>query len=156
MRILILALGNDIAGEDIAGFIVADILERLIPNDFKDSIDIIKCIESGVKLMDYILRGYDHIIIIDSILSNARGEIIKIKPSDMKTIGRIRSPHYMGIPDILKFLEYLGVSIPSISIYAITIKDISFGAKVSNDVLEACRKLAGIILEEVSNMLKSP
>ncbi len=59
-NILVLALGNDIMGDDGAALEAAGILEK----KFADEIDIFKVSSAGFMLLD-ILEGYEKVIIID-------------------------------------------------------------------------------------------
>src|SRR3990172_3705635 len=75
-RILILALGNDIMGDDAAGLIAARELKKV----FGSAVDIFEVSSAGFSLID-ILEGYRKVLILDSIPSGnkSEGSIIKEK-----------------------------------------------------------------------------
>ena len=151
--ILVLCLGNDILGDDVAGFLVADKLREIIPEKYLNNIDIVKTSESGFKIIDYI-TGYKHVIIVDSILGDKAGEIIKI-PLEKLSMKIGPSPHWMGIPEIIKYFDETGLERPNIEIYAIVIKNISFGDKVSEEIIKASRDLAMIIKKRLETLLNN-
>ena len=152
MKILILALGNDLAGEDIAGFLVADKLLKALDDDLKRDVNVIKSSETGFKLIDYLL-DHHHIIIIDSMISDKSGEIIRVSTHKFRSIRSIPSLHMAGIPDLIYYIERLGIKRPDVEIYTITIKDTNLGAKVSKPVLDAVDRLFKLILKRVYELL---
>jgi len=151
--ILVLCLGNDILGDDIAGFLVADEVKKIIPEKYLDHIDIIKTSESGFKIIDYLI-GYKHVIIVDSMLDDKAGEIIRI-PLEKLPMKIGPSLHWMGIPEIIRYFDDTGLERPNIEIYAIVIRDIGFGDKVNEDVSKASKRLAMIIKKRLDILLKN-
>lgn len=151
MRILVLALGNELFGDDAVGFLVADNLIPLI-SGMGDSINVIKSHEVGLKLLDYFLLEYDHVILVDSILGDEPGRITKISPD---SLGRATSfsPHYAGIPEMLELMRELGVELPEIEIYAIEIKNADLGSKLSDKVKISAEKLAQLIRDRIFLLL---
>jgi len=153
MRVLILALGNELFGDDCAGFLVADELLSKMPKNLK-SIDVIKTSESGIKLLDYFMMDYDYVILIDSIIGDRVGEIVMIEPGSPRR-AVAPSPHYYGIPEILNLLEELNEKIPVVKIYGITINKPDIGSPVSEGVRSAARILAELILAELIELLQT-
>lgn len=152
MKILVLALGNDILGDDSAGYIVADKLSSNINSCLKNKVDIVKTAETGLYLFDYFLLDYDYVIIIDSVVSNEEGRVYNIPIEALKP-ATAPSPHYSGIPEILGLLEGLDYKKPYIYIYAITIREPEIGGDVSKKVVKAAETLAKIILNQLSSFL---
>ncbi|MDW8035743.1 MAG: hydrogenase maturation protease, partial [Candidatus Korarchaeum sp.] len=85
MKILVLALGNELFGDDAAGFLVADELSQRLRESL-NSVEIIKSSESGLWLLDYFLSGYDLIILVDSILGSEAGELVRVDPSSLRQV----------------------------------------------------------------------
>ena len=154
MKILILALGNDILGDDSAGYIAVDKLSSNLNRFLKNKINIVKTAAMGLYLLDYFLSGYDHVIIVDSIVSDEEGMIYKIPVESLKP-AIAPSPHYSGIPEILSLLEGLDYKKPHIHIYAITIREPEIGGEVSRKVIAAAEALSKIILDEINIILSS-
>ncbi|ACB07866.1 hydrogenase maturation protease [Candidatus Korarchaeum cryptofilum] len=151
MRILVLALGNDLFGDDAVAFLVADEISSSLP---EDSVNVIKSSESGLHLLDYFLMGYDHIILVDSIVGEEVGRIVQIDPKSLRR-SLAPSPHYSGLPEILALLDEIGEDLPEVEIYAIVIREPSLGSPISDDVKVAAKKLAEILLERISQILRA-
>ncbi|MEM3929271.1 MAG: hydrogenase maturation protease, partial [Candidatus Korarchaeum sp.] len=139
-------------GDDAAGLLVADELSRRIPKDL-ESVEIVKSHESGIRLLDHFLGDYDLIILIDSVVSDRAGELVRIDPSSLGQAAA-PSPHYYGIPEILSLLEELGERIPEVRIYCITINEPRLGFPASERIRVAAKKLAEVILSEIMQLLR--
>jgi len=107
-RILILALGNDIMGDDAAGLIAARELKKLFGAD----VDIFEVSSAGFSLMD-ILEGYKKVLIIDSIPSGVSDEcsINELSKKDLTNQFSL-SPHYVGIPELMELAKRLDIPFP--------------------------------------------
>ena len=117
-EILILALGNDILGDDGAGPESGRILQQYYGSDCQ--IEIV-C-GGGLELLD-LLEGKKKVLIIDSICS---GDIVPgaIKELSIPDFSRLVafSPHYVGLPEIIHLAGLLGINFPQeIKILAIEI-----------------------------------
>ncbi len=118
-NILVLALGNDIMGDDGAALEVADLLEK----EFADEIDIFKISSAGFMLLD-LLEGYEKVIIMDTILSS--GEPGKIRELSLEELsGRLSpSPHYAGLHEVIQLANKLEIKFPeTIKIFVIEIDE---------------------------------
>ena len=153
-KILILALGNDIMGDDIAGFLVADRLLEVLKDGCKDKVDVIKTSESGLKLIDYLINNYEYVIIVDSIVGDDIGEIVKIKFSRRNKFVS-SSMHWIGIPDLIRLLKELGITPPPIEIYGIVISKPKLGNPVSDEVIDSVDRLVEIIRERIKEIIAS-
>lgn len=149
MKILILALGNDLLGDDGAAFITADYLaEKLKTNK---NVEIIKTLRSGAALLEYFTNDHDLIYLIDTIIGREKG---KIRHIELNISGIPSSPlHYMGLSEVIAILKAVGLSPPKIKIYAIEITEIKYGYEVSDEVKEAAKKLADIIFNEIKKFV---
>ncbi len=106
-KILVLALGNDIMGDDGAALEAADLLEK----EFAGEIDIFKVSSAGFMLLD-ILEGYEKVLILDTILAATEpGNFRELTLSELS--GRLsESPHYAGLPEVINLAEKLGIKFP--------------------------------------------
>jgi hydrogenase maturation protease len=152
MKILVLALGNDLMGDDIAGFLVADELMKRLPPEIKKHVDIVKTIESGFKLIDYFTMEYDHIYVIDSIIGDEIGKIYKVLVNDVSTY-KYPSLHWMGIPHIISMLRETLDRLPDIEIYGIVIGNIEIGSKADEKVFDAAMRLSDMLIDEIRSAL---
>lgn len=132
---MVLALGNELLGDDGIGVLAA----RKLSADIGDLADITECDLCGLALLDVTL-GYDKLVIIDGIASGTvpPGTIIELNPDDLKTVAS-PSPHYAGLPEVIDLAERLQLDFPKeIRIFAVEIKDRqTIGASVSPPVAGA-------------------
>jgi hydrogenase maturation protease len=115
---LVLALGNDILGDDAAALVAADILRK----DFAGQVDFVDTIETGLALLD-IMSGYDQVLLLDTIVTGRcrPGTILEFSRQDFGTVLG-RSPHFMGLPEVLELADRLSIPLPlQIRIHAIEI-----------------------------------
>ena len=107
-KIVVLALGNDLLGDDGVGFHAA----RALRGEFPGGIDVVETGESGLALLDY-LEGYDKALILDAVATGrcAPGTILCWNREDFR---RLVSPsqHAAGLPHILELAERLELSFP--------------------------------------------
>lgn len=107
-EILVLALGNDIMGDDAAGLVAA----KALKNEFGGKIDIFEVSSAGFGLID-ILEGYKKVLILDSIPSRHQGpgHIMELTKNNFSN--HISwSPHYAGLPELISLAEKLEINFP--------------------------------------------
>jgi len=107
-RSLVLALGNDILGDDAIGFHAA----RLIASESLVDVDVVESAEAGLALLDH-LEGYDRAIILDAIATGRceAGTVLSWGRDDFKKI-EAPSPHFSGLPEVLSLAERVGIHYP--------------------------------------------
>ena len=105
---LVLALGNDILGDDGVGFHAA----RALRAEFPDEVDVVETGEAGLALLDHLER-YDKAIILDAVATGqcAPGTVLCWDREDFR---RLVSPsqHAAGLPHILELAERLEMAFP--------------------------------------------
>ncbi len=108
MKTLILALGNDILGDDGAGPAAARMLRPMLPAE----VDVIESSEAGLALLEHI-EGYDRVLLLDAVVMGrcAPGTVIELLEKDLEKIVA-PSPHYAGIPEVLEMGRRLGLKMP--------------------------------------------
>ncbi|MBI2839867.1 MAG: hydrogenase maturation protease [Acidobacteria bacterium] len=108
MKTLVLALGNDILGDDGAGPAAARLLRPTLPAE----VDVIESSEAGLALLEYI-EGYDRVLLLDAVVTGrcAPGTVIELSPDELEKIVS-PSPHYAGIPEVLEMGRRLGLKMP--------------------------------------------
>lgn len=106
--ILVIALGNDIMGDDAAGLEAARKLEKNIGS----GIDVFEISSAGFRLLD-VMEGYRKVLLLDSVQSRS-GNIGEIRELDKKELmGKYSgSPHYTGLPEIIELASRLDISFP--------------------------------------------
>jgi hydrogenase maturation protease len=134
-RILVLGLGNDILGDDAVGLVAARRLRSTLPA----AVDVLEQAGASLDLLD-ILEPYDRVLILDSILTGQHpaGTILEFDRTDFQEVLG-PSPHYAGLPEVLRLAEALGIPFPAeIRILACEVADpYQIRAGISNTVQEA-------------------
>ena len=107
-RTLVLALGNDILGDDAVGFHAA----RQLRSESIAGVDVVETGEAGLALLDH-LEGYDRAVILDAIATGRckPGTVLSWHRKDFKDIVS-PSPHFSGLPELLQLAERVGMRFP--------------------------------------------
>lgn len=119
-RILLLALGNDLLGDDGAGLAAARILRR----ELEGAVEIVESSGAGFELLE-LLEGYESVLLLDAIVTGGHppGTVLELSREDFQEV-LAPSSHYVGIPEILKMAERLGVPFPKeMRILALKVED---------------------------------
>ena len=106
--ILLLALGNDIMGDDG----VALAAGRILRKSFTEDVDHVETPGADLALLE-VMSGYDRVLLIDSIVTGRHppGTVLDFTGADFdKTVGP--SPHCAGLPEVLMLAELLHVDFP--------------------------------------------
>ena len=156
MRALILGLGNEIAGDDAVGILVA----RGVRDRFADhaEIDVVESGASGLALLE-VFAGYDRAIVIDSILTgrHAPGTILEM---GMDRIGKVDAPsvHQAGLPELAAVAARLGLGFPmQTRVLAVEVVDTTtLGAPMSEPVAAAVDALVGRVCARVRAWEEGP
>lgn len=106
-RIMVLALGNDIMGDDGAALAAAKVLR----DEFGSKVDVFEVASAGFMLLD-LLEGYEKVIIIDTILSTHRPGLIRELTVEELSCRLTSSPHYAGLPEIIGLAKKLELNFP--------------------------------------------
>jgi hydrogenase maturation protease len=120
-KILLLALGNDILGDDAAGLEAG----RLVNSSLQGAVEFEEHPGSGFALMD-IMTGYHKVLILDSIVTGKHppGTVLEYSTSELPE-GKPTSPHYAGLPDLMRLAEVLSIPFPEeVKILALEVEDV--------------------------------
>lgn len=107
-RTLVLALGNDLLGDDGVGLEAA----RQIAGQVDGSVDVVETGEAGLALLE-LLEGYERALLIDSVVTGRYppGTVIEFSPEDFRRV-IAPSPHYAGLPEVLEMARRLNLVFP--------------------------------------------
>jgi hydrogenase maturation protease len=135
--ILLLALGNDIIGDDAVALIAARALRESFGDD--PYVYVQESAESGLALLD-ILTPYNRVLLLDSIEAGdlPLGTVREFSREDFhKVLGP--SPHYAGLPEVIALAHKLGINFPAeLRVLAIKIDpQEEFRQGLSDDILQA-------------------
>jgi hydrogenase maturation protease len=117
---LVLALGNDILGDDAVGLLAARRLAAALP----EGIEVVEAPGGGLALLD-LLEGRERALILDAILTGnfPAGTVLEFATADFAKV-EAPSPHFAGLPEVLRMVEVLGIPFPSdIRILAMEVAD---------------------------------
>lgn len=107
-RPLVLALGNNLLGDDGVGIAAARRLKEELPA----GVDVEETSTGGLDLLDY-LEGRQRVLLLDALVSGRHppGTILELTRGDFEK-GSLPSPHYAGLPDVLALAERLQIPLP--------------------------------------------
>jgi len=107
-RCLLLALGNDILGDEGVGLAAA----RLLWPEFQGVVDIVEVPGPGLALLE-LLEGYDRALLLDAVFTGYAppGTVLEFCRDDLQQI-LAPAAHYVGLPEILRQAERLGMAFP--------------------------------------------
>lgn len=117
---LLLALGNDLLGDDAVGLVAAREIRRSCP----DGVEIVEAATGGFALLD-LLEGYEGAVIVDAVATGTYppGTVREVLPEEFADLAPA-SPHYTGLPHLLQLAAKLGMSMPrTLRIIAMEVDD---------------------------------
>jgi hydrogenase maturation protease len=147
MRTLVLGLGNELAGDDAVGVLVA----RELRHELEGAAEVVESSASGLALIE-VLAGADRAIVIDSVLTGREppGTIVEMALED---VGRVVAPstHQAGLPELAAVADRLGLAFPSQTrVFAVEVEDpFTLGAGLSPPVAGALPELVRRVRERV-------
>jgi hydrogenase maturation protease len=139
MQTLVLGLGNDLAGDDAVGVLVA----RALSEELQGVADVVESSASGLALIE-VFAGYDRAVVVDSIKTgrNPPGTITEMA---LAQVGRVVAPslHHAGLPELAAVAERLGLRFPGRTrVLAVEVVDpYTLGAGLSEPVAGAIAEL---------------
>ena len=138
MKTLVLGMGNTLLNDDAVGIITVRHMRTFFKNT--PEIDFSETSWGGFRIID-LIRGYDYLIIIDSIKTGKYppGYIHHLKTSDLLHTLRLNSYHDINFITALKLAEVLNEKIPEcIDIIAVEIENnLTITENLSEDIMES-------------------
>lgn len=139
-RVLVLALGNDLLGDDGVGLVVARrVRERAEAEPPLCRVDVVPCAQSGLALLEYLV-GYDRVVIVDAMKTgrHSAGAVVVLGESDFRRVVA-PSAHYAGLPEVLELGRRLELTMPSeVAVVAVEVSNpYDFSPELSPEVAEA-------------------
>jgi hydrogenase maturation protease len=154
MRTLVLGLGNELAGDDAVGVLVA----RAVREDVQDVADVVESSAAGMALIET-LAGYERAIVVDAIVTgrNPPGTIVEM---GMDEVGSVVAPsvHQAGLSELAAVAARLGLGFPSRTrVLAVEVVDpYTLGARLSEPVAAALGELVRRVREQVRRWEREP
>jgi hydrogenase maturation protease len=105
---LVLALGNDLLGDDGAGLAAT----RILKQEYGESVQFLESSEAGLALLEF-MEGYRRVLLLDTVSTGCRpvGSLMEYSPEELGTV-LAPSPHYAGLPEVLQMAERFGFAFP--------------------------------------------
>lgn len=150
---LVLGIGNEIAGDDAIGILAVKEVEKLGLFD----VDFNYISTGGLQLLEALL-GYDKVLIVDSVeTETATREIRLLRPDDFFDKSFLASPHDVNFPTALKIGKKATPELmpKEIRIIAIEIPiQYEISDKISDETLKKLPLLKEKIIDELKDLLK--
>lgn len=107
-RPLVLALGNDILGDDGVAFAAA----RALGTEFGEAVEIVMTGEAGLALIEF-LAERECALLLDAMVTGRHlpGTVVAMTAGDFRRV-LAPSPHYAGLPEIFDLAGRLGLPMP--------------------------------------------
>lgn len=144
MSVLLLGLGNELAGDDAVGIVVARAVKNQIGRTRADDyVDVVVSSAAGLALLEF-FDGHDRAIVVDSIVTgkNPPGTIVEM---GMDEVGHVVAPsvHQAGLPELAAVATRMGLEFPSRTlVLAVEVVDpYTLGAEMSDPVVAAVPEL---------------
>jgi hydrogenase maturation protease len=158
-KILVLGLGNPILTDDGVGVKVAYEVEKALGAEIPDNLTITEASVGGLRLME-LLVGYDHVILIDAIMTkngSKTGTIHRMTLNDLQDISPTQhsaSAHDTSLVTALEAGQKIGLHLPtSFSIYAVTVENIlDFSEEPTPAVAATIPEVTTEVLEELKSL----
>jgi hydrogenase maturation protease len=135
VRALVLGLGNELAGDDAVGVLVA----RALRDELEGAADVVESSASGLALIE-VLAGYDRAVVVDSIRTG-RTPPGAVTEMGLAEVGRVVAPslHQAGLAELAAVAERLGLRFPAETrVLAVEVVDpYTLGAGLSEPVEHA-------------------
>lgn len=132
---LLLGLGNDVAGDDAIGPLVA----RALLVELEDVAEVVESSASGLALLE-VLAGHDRAVVVDAVVTG-RVPPGTITEMGLDEVGEVVAPsaHQAGLPELAAVAERLGLTFPSRTrVLAVEVVDPwTLGAGLSEPVARA-------------------
>jgi hydrogenase maturation protease len=153
-RIMVLGLGNDLLTDDAVGILAVEMLRPQVDG----RVHVATSSMHGLALLDLFL-GYDCAILVDAIQTGRypAGTILELSDSDLAPVGA-PSPHYAGLPEMLRLAEHLELDFPNrLTIFAIEAADVhTIGGPMTEEVRDAIHDVCRRVLNKLQSWLPSP
>lgn len=147
MRTLVLGLGNELAGDDAVGLLVA----RAVREELGGEVDVTESSASGLALIEE-FAGYDRAVVVDAIRTG-RTPPGTIAEMGLAEVGKVVAPsvHQAGLPELAAVAERLGLGFPrQTRVLAVEVVDpYTIGAPPTEPVAGAVGELVRRVQEQV-------
>ncbi len=109
MKPLLLALGNDLMGDDAVGLVAARAMRQEMPEGW----EVQEAAGNGLDLLDA-LEGREKVLLVDAVCTGKvpPGTILEFGVPDFRHLAAA-SPHTVGLPEVMALARELSLPFPS-------------------------------------------
>ena len=154
-RMLIIGVGNLLLKDEGVGVQVARQLQkRALPPE----VEVCDGGVGGIGLLDY-FRRTSKLLLIDAAEMNLKpGAVVRFTPREVKDSGhRVKfSTHDVGLAEVLKLAEALGLCPEEVVIIGIQPKEIAWGEELSPAVQASLPGVVEMVMKEISSNFIAP
>jgi len=152
MKTLVVGLGNPILGDDGVGWKVAEEVRKHIP---RDVVTDVACLSvGGISLMEHLI-GYDHVILVDALSTDAPvGSISVLKLSQLPNYSAYHttSVHDTSLQKAMELGRQMGAYLPAdVMIIGIVTRCIH---KFSDDLSPPVARVVPCVVNIVLDLLR--
>ena len=152
IKTLILGIGSPF-GDDRAGWLVVEKLEQhsaIIPMVAKGVLTLEVADRPGINLINWLLTGYERIILIDMVRTNleALGSIYKLQANEIIGFSGMLSSHSLGVSASLALAKELGINIDNVEFWGIEGSIVLPESEVSQAILTGVSQVLQKILAD--------
>jgi hydrogenase maturation protease len=148
--ILLLGLGNDILSDDAVGLHVARAIRRRLSD--LDGVEVHETMDMGLSLLDHIV-DFETVFLVDAIQTGRvpPGHLHEFNCDDFRVLPT-KSPHCLGIGEVLALGRELGMAMPSrVRILGVEVED---PFTIKTQITPALRRTLPAIIERVLHLLR--
>jgi hydrogenase maturation protease len=148
--VLILGVGNLLLKDEGVGVHVA---QRLMAMDLPPDVEVLDGGTAGLDLLEAI-EGRDKVVVVDTVKAGKEpGTILCFAAEDLEdTSERRLSLHDMGLSDLMKIADILGVNKPQITIIGIQPKDMGTASlELSPEIEAQIPRVIDLVLKEIGS-----
>lgn len=151
-KVLILGIGSPF-GDDRVGWLVVEKLEQrsaIIPMIAKGILTLEVADRPGINLINWLLAGYERIILIDMVRTNLEtpGSIYKLQAAEIIGFSGMLSSHSLGVSASLALARELGINIGNVEFWGIEGSAVLPDSEISRDVAIAANQVSQSILAD--------
>lgn len=154
MNILLLGLGNSIMTDDGIGPQMIDYLQN--SGKLPEGVRLMDGGTLGLDLLPY-LEDVKNLLIVDAVELGAEpGTLVRLTGEDVPAaIENKLSPHQMGLKDLLAVARLMGCLPENVTLFGMQPASLELGTELSPPVQAAFPKLAGLLLDELSDIVQA-
>ncbi|MDI6849687.1 MAG: HyaD/HybD family hydrogenase maturation endopeptidase [Candidatus Saccharicenans sp.] len=155
-KIVVLGLGNILNRDEGAGVYALRKLEAIMPEDWKQRVELIEGGVLGLDLLPYVEKA-SRLLILDAVEAGGNpGEMVEFKNKEINTFfaGKI-SWHQLGFQEVLEVARVRGKYPEEVLLIGVIPGAIGIGLSLSRAVEKTAGRMAGRALEVLSGWLIS-